>query len=165
MSRLAACLRLASIPVVAAACKLTTMPRATQVVAGVVSLSPDAREYDKPSHRSPPPTAILTLDNATSDNVTVRRCLVGAGSQDPIGADLTLQRQDKNGAWQDVDVHPNCREPGLPRADLAVAPSGQAVVARLVLKDVGRYRARLGYGVGSDAEPSDTVTSETFVVR
>jgi hypothetical protein len=159
MSRLAACIRLAVIPAVAAACKLTTMPRVTQVVAGVVSLAPDAREYDRSSR---PPTAILTLDNATRDDVTVRRCLAGAVSQDPVSADLILQKEAAGGAWKAVDLHRDCREPG---AELVVAPAEQAVVARIVLKEAGRYRARLPYVIGIAAEPTDTVTSDTFVVR
>ncbi len=113
---------------------------------------------------SPPHAAFVTLENRTNGAVTVRRCLAGNSPVDPVGVDLVVE-EEVGGAWRAVDFGFDCIGAGSPRADAVLAPTEAALVLRLIAPLPGRFRVRVGYGVGVDAAPTDTATSATFVYR
>jgi hypothetical protein len=126
-----------------------------------VFVTTNAREY---AVSSPPHAAFVTLENRTKGAVTVRRCLAGNSPVDPVGVDLVVE-EEVGGTWRAVDLGFDCIGDGSPRADAVLAPTEAALVLRLIATVPGRFRVRVGYGVGVDAAPTDTATSGTFVYR
>lgn len=157
MARLPSC-RLALLAVAVAACDTSPVQPAVQGV----FVSTDASEY---AVSSPPEAAFATLENHTNGAVTVRRCLAANSPIDPVGLDLVLDKQQLDGSWHAVAFGFDCVAAGAPRADAVLAPHETALILRLVATTPGRYRLRVGYGVGVDAAPTDTATSAVFSYR
>ena len=113
---------------------------------------------------TPPHAALVTVQNLTRGTVTVRRCLINNSAIDPVGVDLVLE-EEVRGAWQGEGLGFDCVAAGATRADTVLARGEAARVGRIIFTVPGRFRFRVGYGLGTNAAPTDTATSPAFVFR
>ena len=113
---------------------------------------------------TPPHAAIVTVENLTRGAVTVRRCLINNSPIDPVGVDLVLE-EEVQGAWHAKGLGFDCSTAGATRADTVLARAEAAPVGRIIFTVPGRFRVRIGYGVGTNTAPTDTATSPAFVFR